>query len=420
LQHYSTVIGLSRAYGSATSLRSRTSGHVGYDAVEHALGLARTFRIEVDRDAPVGEIVEALRCVHEVEHATPHYLATTPFAVGEAAPIDEASAWAQRDRIGWPEAMAYEPGDPAVIVAIVDTGADPDHPELRNRLRHGRGTVALDPTDLPPGLRLLSVVGDDGTDDAVGHGTSCATIIGGAGSEIPPGLAGACGPLPIRVLGAAVFPGKHEPVGVGAIADIDSGVKLAIDLGARVLNMSFGTPESELAPGEPLPHADVVAYGRARGCVMVAASGNSGLAERFSPAALDGVIAVGAIGADGMPTAFSTRGDHVALCAPGERVVTADLHGYSQVTGTSFASPFVAAGAALLVSRAERRGIPVDGTLIARVLRDSATPWPRDERYRGHGAGVLNAHAALELLDQQLDAQRSDRMVRSEGGSRAT
>src|SRR5262249_56917722 len=112
-----------------------------------------------------------------------------------------------------------------------------------------------------------------------------------------------------------------------AISDIEEGVKRAIDLGAKVLNMSFGTPESALDPHDPRPHEDVVRYGSARGCVMVAASGNDGAENRYLPAALDGVIAAGAVNSEGKPSAFSTTGDHVAISAPGEQGGSTGING---------------------------------------------------------------------------------------------
>jgi subtilisin family serine protease len=117
------------------------------------------------------------------------------------------------------------------------------------------------------------------------------------------------------------------------------------------------------------------------------------------------VIAVGAVGADGLPTAFSTTGEHVALCAPGERVLTTGLEGYQLVTGTSFASPFVAAAAALLVARASRRAVPVDSGAVRSLLMNSAQPFSA-RRAKGCGAGILDAAAALVALDAMIDESR--------------
>jgi len=205
------------------------------------------------------------------------------------------------------------------------------------------------------------------------------------------------------VLGAARLTGKAEPLGLGAIADIDLGVKIAVDLGARVLNMSFGTPDRAIETGMPKPHADVIRYAADRGCVLVAASGNSGKEERFWPAAFDEVIAVGSVDANGQPSHFTSRGEQVALCAPGERVATCALGGrYQLATGTSFAAPFVASAAALLLSRAGRRSFRFDGGMAKEILIASVTRWVRD--VRGYGAGILNAYQALQELDRRINA----------------
>ena len=169
--------------------------------------------------------------------------------------------------------------------------------------------------------------------------------------------------------------------------------------------MSFGTDDAALSPESPKPHADVVKYATEHGCILVAASGNNGHWTRYWPAAHPSVIAVGAVGEDYLPTAFSTRGEHVALCAPGERILSTGLTGYQNVTGTSFAAPFVAAACALLVARGARRAMPVDGACALKLLTDSSRPFGK-EPAGGCGAGVLDAAAALVALDAMIDRLR--------------
>ena len=408
LRHYSGDFRASRLHGAAASRHQFGRRHVGYTDLEHVFGFSRTFRVDVSRDTPIDDLVDALRQVGHVEAATPHYLAMVPMQApqdAEGGPADIEAAWATRELVGSSQALAYEPGDPSVIVALIDTGVEPNHDELVGRLRPGFDTVQIGNIDLAAGLRLLGDLTNEDMepDDEVGHGTGCAGIIAARGQHLPPGLAGQAGLLPIRVLGSASMPGKDVPVGLGALPDIDDGLKRAIDLGAKVLNLSFGTPIDTLDPGDPIPHADTVAYGLARGCVMIAASGNSGRAESFSPACLDGVIAVGAVDDSSTPCAFSTRGSHVAICAPGERVVSAGLKGFARVTGTSFAAPFVTGAAALLVARAARRATPLGSSAVARLLRASAQPFAAGA-HDGCGSGVLDAAAALERLDRELDA----------------
>jgi subtilisin family serine protease len=198
------------------------------------------------------------------------------------------------------------------------------------------------------------------------------------------------------------LPGKSVPVGLGAIADIDLGVKIAVDLGARILNMSFGTPDNAVETGLPKPHEDVIQYAASRGCILVAASGNSGKEEQFWPAAFEEVIAVGSVDAAGQPSHFTTSGNHVVLCAPGERVATCALEDtYQLATGTSFAAPFVAAAAALLLSRAGKRSFRLDGAMAKEILMASATPWTRNTH--GYGAGILNVYQALQELDRRIN-----------------
>lgn len=408
LRHHGSGARITRVFPAAQSLTHVGSRHLHYDDKEHQYGMSRTFRVEVERDAPVEKLAAVLRELPEVETASLHHCCRTPFAAAPAqpAPVDLAEAWIPRDMVQAREALAYETGDRSVVVAIVDTGVALDHPETNGRFRGGYDTVQLASGDFSQGVTLLGERGRIDTrplDNYVGHGMACSGIMGARGEHIPPGLGGDCWLLPIRVLGAARLIGKPQPVGLGALADIDLGVKIACDLGARVLNMSFGTAESSIEPGMPKPHADVIRYAAARGCVLVAASGNSGKEEQFWPAAFDEVIAVGSVDAESRPSRFTSSGRHVALCAPGEHVATCALEGsYQLATGTSFAAPFVAAAAALLLSRAGRRSFRVDGDMIKEILIASATRWTRETS--GYGAGILNAYQGLQELDRRIDA----------------
>jgi subtilisin family serine protease len=407
LRQYAGNFRAARVHTAAASLGVPGHGHQRFDDLEVTSGLARTLRVELAEECSVADLLSALAGVASVEEASPFYLCSVPMESTVALPFTAAEAALSREMIHADEALGYEPGDPAVIVAVVDTGVSRQHAELP-RLRPGFDTVELGTRDLARGLHLLGDREGPDTDpsDEVGHGTGCAGIIGASGRVIPPGLAGDCGVLPIRVLGAASVPGKDEPIGIGALPDIDAGIKMAVDLGARVLNLSLGTADNALDEDDPYPHADAVNYALMRGCVVVSASGNSGQEEKYYPAALEDVVAVGAVNDEGQPTSFSTRGDHVDICAPGERVASTGLSEYQRVTGTSFAAPFVSAVAALMMSRALRRSYPLDARLVSRLLKESAQPWPAGQG-AGCGVGVLDAHAALRRLDEMIDRRQT-------------
>jgi len=375
-----------------------------FDDVEQLSGVARVLRIEVADDRRLPSLVQALQQVTQVERVAPDWISTTPFdarPARHAPPLDPVAARRPRALIRLPQALAMQRGDPSVVVGLADTGVSHRHAELSRRLRRGFDTVDLDAATMGD----LTLVGDnrandEDPDDEVGHGSACAGILRAIGTGLPSGGAGLCGLTPVRVLGAALQ--GERRVGVGALANIDAGMKRLIDLGVQVINMSFGTPESALSPHDPRPHEEVVRYALARGVLLVAASGNSGREERYYPAAHDDVIAVGAVDGTLMPCSFSTRGAHVDLCAPGRDIWTCGLDGYACVSGTSFAAPFAAAVCALMVAQAESRAWPLDPQTAREILVESARPFARRQGTEGCGAGVLDAAAALTLLNHRI------------------
>jgi len=377
-----------------------------FDHAEQLSGVARVLRVDVANDRGVPALVQALAQVTQVERVTPDWVCTTPFDARRAVHADEidpAAARRPRAMIRLPQALAMQRGDPSVVIGLADTGVAHSHIELAHRLRRGFDTVELDPAVMGD----LVLVGDNSgrdedPDDEVGHGSGCAGILRASGTGLPAGGAGLCGLTPVRVLGAAQDGDRR--VGVGALANIDAGMKRLIDLGVQVINMSFGTPESALLESDPRPHTEVVRYALARGVILVAASGNSGREERYYPAAHDDVIAAGAVDDSLMPCSFSTRGAHVALCAPGRDIWTCGLQGYACVSGTSFAAPFVTAVCALMLAHAQSRAWPLDPQTAREILVESARPFALAQGTSGCGAGVLDAAAALGLLDQRIAA----------------
>ena len=408
LRHHGSAMRCARLHTSRLPREHRPGvpGARRFDDIEQLSGVARVLRIDVADDGGVPELLQALAQVTSVESARVDTLCHTPFdAVPRAParqPLDARAAWLSREQIRLSQALALEPGDPAVVVGLADTGVQAANAELLKRLRPGFDTVDLDASIAGE----LTLVGDNASRDEepldeVGHGTACAGILRAGGARLPPGAIGDCGLVPVRVLGAALS-GRRR-IGIGALANIDAGMKRLIDLGTKVINMSFGTPESALTATDPKPHDEVVRYALARGVLLVAASGNSGLEECYYPAASQGVIAVGASDLDGASVAaFSTRGAHVALCAPGRSIWSCGLDGVQKVSGTSFASPFVAAVCALLIARAERRAWPLSAALARHILTQTAQPF-RDTAARGSGSGTLDALAALRRLDTEID-----------------
>jgi subtilisin family serine protease len=393
------------AYGSRAALGRVGEQHLHWNETEQELGLARAYQVELPGASTAERVLDRLRALRVVESAAIQTVATAPFETAvvpsRATHLRADTAWVAHERVRVPQAHRLEQGDERVTIGLVDTGISIGHPEFQRKLLAGYDTVDLG-VDEASGLRL---VGDSrGTDftpsDCVGHGSHVGGVVGATGWELPPGVAGRSLLLPIRVLAAALSKGSQRPAGVGAEANINAGFKVAVDLGATVLNLSFGTSERDIDPHGPKPQEAVVAYALRYSCVLVAASGNTGRAERFYPAALPDVIAVGSVGEDGRRSSFSSYGDHVALCAPGERIVSAGIRGLREGNGTSYAAPFVTGAAALLVARARSRGRVLTQSDVRATLVSSATPLPNAVRTET-GAGLLNVEAAVRRLDEE-------------------
>jgi subtilisin family serine protease len=392
----------------------------GYDDLELGLGLARTVAVRLPDNEATPRVLSDLRALEGVEWAMAEALSFAPLAHVDVLERPKPSRISQQDvlqpheRVGATAALAVEPGDPRVLVAVVDTGVALEHPEFEDRLRVGIDLVDLGMGFVADGLRL---VGDSrGRDfcprDETGHGSHVAGVIGARGERLPPGVAGAAMVIPVRALAAATFAELPEGrsaeleqpednlVGVGGLLDIDAAVKAAVDRGAKVINMSFGTAQNAADPEAPAPHHDVVRYAAARGVIMVAAAGNDGTSAAYFPAAHAEVIAVGSMNSEGGRSSFSSYGPHVALCAPGEHIVSAGLSGYRESTGTSHAAPFVAGAAALLVARARRAGHDLTPDEARSVLSESASGARARNDEIGHG--MLDIPAALRRLEQRL------------------
>jgi hypothetical protein len=394
-------------YHARQSLGRVGAQHVGYDDYEEAIGMSRTYKVEIGEPEKSRDAVEALRDLAVIERAAVQRLSCAPCEVATPTSrrhvVTKAQAWEPHERIHAREAHQLERGDERVTTAVVDTGITVGHPEFQRKCLAGYDTVDLGIGRLNDDLRLYgdSRGHDYNPRDEVGHGCHVAGIIGAQGWRIPEGIGGKSLLLAVRVLAAASPVGGGKRMGIGALCDINAGLKVAVDLGADVINMSLGTPESATDPGAGLPHEKVIRYATHYGCVLVAAAGNSGAEEKYYPAAHPDVIAVGSVDRQGRRSHFSTFGEQIALCAPGENIVSTGRRGYQINSGTSFASPFVAGVAALLVARARRHGKKLDTAAVRRIVTAAAAPLGGGvNRETGHG--LLDALAAIRFLDREL------------------
>jgi thermitase len=280
-----------------------------------------------------------LRRTRGVQWAEPNFklraLADARAAASAPAPaIPDDPMWGDLygvRRIGAPlfwsgHGLGGFPRSGGVAVGIVDTGIDAVHEDLSGRVSSC-------------GAASQGQVADGDCSDGEGHGTHVAGTIGAiAGNGV--GVAGVAFGAPLivcRALGAD---------GSGTVADIAACIRWAHVKGARVISMSLGGPDSRT-----IAEAAKTAYARGgkAGSLIVAAAGNDGDTTISYPAGLAQVVSVAAIGPADAVAPFSNANADVEVAAAGVDVLsTRRGGGYVRESGTSMATPHVAAAASLL------------------------------------------------------------------------
>ncbi len=250
-----------------------------------------------------------------------------------------------------------------IKVAIIDTGVDARHPDLKGRILDGFDFVNDDA---------------DASDDH-GHGTFVAGIVAAASNDIGiKGLYDHAQIIPVKVVGEN---------GLGTYEDVAAGILHAADNGAQVINLSLGGYAYSFMLQES------VDYALEKGCIIVAGGGNDGIEEEMYPAAYPDVIGVSALGYNGGIWADSNSGKHIGVSAPGVNIISIGLgDSYVYASGTSASAPMVTALAAVLVS--ERPAL--SSSFIRRLIIESAKDLGDAGWDKIYGSGEIDAHAALE------------------------
>ncbi|MEV0151647.1 MULTISPECIES: PatA/PatG family cyanobactin maturation protease [unclassified Nonomuraea] len=247
---------------------------------------------------------------------------------------------------GLPRLWRLTTGDERVTVAVVDGLVERDHPALA-------GAKLTELREVWPG--------GPASGRAAAHGTAVAGVLFGRHDGPAPGVASGC-----RGVSVPVFAEERRV----AQLDLARAIELAADAGAHVINVSGGQLADAAEAEDALARA--VRRCREQNVLIVAAAGNDGCLCDHVPAALEGVLAVGACDEAGRPLAMSNFGPgsrRQGLLAPGDNVLVAvPGGGTGRMSGTSLAAPVVAGVAALLLSLQLRQGRKPDPLAVGELL----------------------------------------------------
>ncbi|RHW43597.1 peptidase S8 [Neobacillus notoginsengisoli] len=320
------------------------------------------------------QLVDLFSKRNDVEFAEPHFI-----LMQNALPIPNDVFYREQYQwnlpaIGTENGWAISRGSKNITIALVDTGVDLDHPDLKNRIVRGYNVLKDN---------------NDPNDDN-GHGTHVAGIIASETNN-GRGVAGITWYnkiMPVKAMGKK---------GYGTTFDIAKGIYWATDNGAKVINLSLGNYQ----PSRALKEA--IDYAYSRDVVLVAAAGNDHSRQRTYPASYPQVLAVSAIDHEGALAEFSNYGTYVDVAAPGVYIPSTYFKKqYAALSGTSMASPHVAGLAGLIRSENPK----LSNRQVAKIIKRSAADSGIRGRDAQYGNGIIDVNRALQMARDMKNPPR--------------
>lgn len=322
-----------------SSSRSKTSN-----------SLDRIFEVSFTGKTPIEDVINEI-LKGSVEYAEPSYIYYTQYTPNDVFFVSRQS---YLNQVKGPQAWDIIKNSSNVVIGIVDSGSDLDHPDLAGNIYINSGDPINGVDDDRDGYidnnRGWDLIGQSAgnivednnpgvTSDSTDHGVHVS------------GIASAISDNGVGVTSIA-FNAKLLIVKVGADNNSRAiyrgyeGIKYAADHGAQIINCSWG------GPGGGAFGLDIINYAISKGCLIVAAAGNDNTDVPDYPAAYNGVFSVGSVGSTDIKSSFSNFGPTVDISAPGSSIYSTRNNGnYGLRSGTSMSAPVVASAAALVKAR---------------------------------------------------------------------
>lgn len=332
------------------------------------------------------------------------------------------------DIINAEEAWDITQGDQSLIIGIVDTGGDLDHPDLQNK-------IYVDPSDPTDGIDNdgdgfidnnkgwdfsgadLSLIGTPGfkgdNDPSVSKGNLFAhgTMVAGCAAASTDNGSGISSiGFNTKLLFTKHFADNQADLGTGYSSNLYDGILYAATHGAKIINCSWGSYHAGVI------EQDIITYVTLDlGCMVVAAAGNSNVETPIYPASYDYVLSVASSDANDVRTNFSNFGKTIDIISPGSNILTTTYNdGYGTDSGTSLSAPIVSGAAALVWAH----NPALTGLQVAELIRASAdvSVYTKNPQYINKlGKGRLDVVKALTYQGPSIRA--SNQLLINDNGT---
>ncbi|HEY3375362.1 MAG TPA: S8 family serine peptidase [Candidatus Aquicultor sp.] len=321
--------------------------------------------VKIPKAISMSSAIEEYSKLPSVEYAEPNYMC-------HALGIPNDSFYNQQwslPKIGVPQLWESFNGAsaPEVIVAVIDTGVDYNHPDLEGKVIKGRDFANNDADPM----------------DDCGHGTHIAGTI----AAILNNNLGVAGIAPsAKILAIKALDGE----GIAYDSTVAEAITYAADQGAEIINLSLGGEEYSKTV------EDSIVYARQKGCLVIASAGNDATDVPYYPASYPLVLSVSATDANDALAEFSNYGQYIDIAAPGVDIVstlfdTNEGSCFASMTGTSMAAGAISGVAALIAAKYPNYTMDQISRIVLRSTTDLGDVG-RDDRF---GYGRIDASKAI-------------------------
>ncbi len=364
--------------------------------VNNPYNLTSIYRIQYTADIPLEDVINEFLQLKEVQYAEPSYVYRLSYIPND--PDTNSSRNYYQKIIKAYEAWNVNKGSSNVVIGIIDTGGDLDHPDLAANVKYN----TADPVD---GLdndndgyvdnyagwdfvgASTSTFIADGDPSIKAGGNDHGVHVGGDASAVADNGVGIAGVgFNSKLLFVKCTPDNYD----NGVYTGYEGIAYAADMGAQIINCSWG------GPGGGQLGQDVINYATAKGSLIVAAAGNNGQQMMHYPSAYKNVLAVASSTSADRKSSFSNYGYWIDVSAPGSSIYSTTYNNsYNSYDGTSMASP-IAAGAAALVKAQFPNYTPGQVAEQLRVTADDINSLNNAFRDK-IGKGRINVYKALTM-----------------------